>query len=402
MKRCLVLRRFLLAFLCLVLAFAMTACAPTEKTDTPASNDTSADPAPAENTQAADAPYKFALMAPLTGNNAQYGQSYKVSLELLVKKVNEAGGVNGHPIALEIFDDKGDAKESVNIATKITEDPEVLGVIGSQTSSCSMAAAPILQEANLLMISPQASHVDYTSLGDCIFRTQVTTAHENKKTAEFLVQDLKAKKIAVIYSSDDWGVSMLDTMTASLTELGASIVASETYITGETKDFTPLISKVKQAEPDVLFLASVYADAVQIVKQCKSLNLEVPYVGSNTLFKQEFIDVGGADVEGVIMTNTIALNNSNEEYLWLEKAYKEATGSFTDTYVTQSYDALNVMLKALEAVGPDTDAMKEYLANLKDYEGVSGTFSFDQMRNPAKTVYIYQIQNGEIVEWTDA
>lgn len=115
-------------------------------------------------------------------------------------------------------------------------------------------------------------------------------------------------------------------MTAALEDLGSEVVAAETYIAGETKDFTPLISKIKQAEPDVLFLASVYADAVQIIQQCKNLNLDVPYVGSNTLFKQEFIDVGGEDVEGVMMCNTVQLNNNNEEYLWLEEAYKEKTG----------------------------------------------------------------------------
>lgn len=404
MKRKNILKATLTILLCLAMLFSMTACTkndtPTDKDNTNPTQSTVNDKTAESNTaETDDSIYKFALMAPLTGNNAQYGQSYKITLELLVEKVNAGGGIDGHQIQLDVYDDKGDAKESVNIATKIADDPDVLAVIGSQTSSCSMAAAPILQEKNILMISPQASHVDYTSIGDCIFRTQVTTAHENAETARFLVETLGAQKIAFIYSSDDWGVSMLETMTAAANNLGAEIVAAETYIAGETKDFTPLISKIKQSEPDVLFLASVYADAVQIIQQCKNLNVEIPYVGSNTLFKQEFLDVGGADVEGVMMSNTVQLNNDNEEYLWLEEAYKEKTGNFIDSYVTQSYDALNVVLKAIEAVGPDRDAMKGYLANLTDYVGVSGTFSYDEVRNAAKTVYIYEIKDGAIVDW---
>ena len=401
MKRSHILKTILTLLLCLAVLFSMAACG--DKSASPKDDSENGDPSTTTpdstgDTENDDTVYKFALMAPLTGNNAQYGQTYQTTLELLLDKVNSSGGINGHQVSLDIYDDKNDPKESVNIATKIADDPDILGVVGSQISSCSMAAAPIFQEKNILMVSPQASHVDFTSIGDCIFRTQVTTAHENAETAKFLVNDLGAKKVGFIYSSDDWGVSMLETMTAALEDLGSEVVAAETYIAGETKDFTPLISKIKQAEPDVLFLASVYADAVQIIQQCKNLNLDVPYVGSNTLFKQEFIDVGGEDVEGVMMCNTVQLNNNNEEYLWLEEAYKEKTGNFTDSYVTQSYDALNVMLKALEEVGPDRDAMKNYLANLTDYVGVSGTFSFDEYRNPAKTVYIYQIQDGAIVE----
>ena len=108
--------------------------------------------------------------------------------------------------------------------------------------------------------------------------------------------------------------------------------------------------------------------------------------------------MGGASVEGVMMCNTVQLNNQNEEYMWLEEAYKEKTGSFIDSYVTQSYDALHIALLAAESGGTDRDAIKNYAANLTDFVGVSGTFSFDESRNPAKTVYIYEIQNGEIVE----
>ena len=386
------MKKVLTCILCMAFCLSLFACGgPAEKPQDGPSPDTAAPSGEGGN-------YKFVLMAPLTGNNAQYGQSYQVAMNLLVDKYNENGGINGHKVVLEVYDDKADAKESVNIATRVAEDPSVLAVIGSQTSSCSMAAAPILQEKNILMISPQASHVDYTGIGDCIFRTQVTTAWENSETARFLVESLGAKKVAVIYSSDDWGVSMLDTMSASLQELGADVVAAETYIASETKDFTPLISKIKQAEPDVLFLASVYADAVQIIQQAEGLGLDVPYVGSNTLFKQEFLDVGGASVEGVMMCNTVQLNNQNEEYMWLEEAYKEKTGSFIDSYVTQSYDALHIALLAAESGGTDRDAIKNYAANLTDFVGVSGTFSFDESRNPAKTVYIYEIQNGEIVE----
>ncbi len=343
--------------------------------------------------------YKFALLAPLTGNNAQYGITYRNTLQILADKVNSQGGINGKKIELEVYDDKNDPKESVNIASKIAASKDIIGVIGSQTSSCSMAAAPILQEAGIPMISPQASHPDFTKGGEYIFTAQVTLAYENLKAAEYLVNKLGAKKVAIIYSNDDWGVSMYDTLSSALKEYpGVEVVAAETYITNETKDFTSLISKIKQVNPDALFLASLYSDGGQIIQQAKGLDLNVPYVGSNTFFKEEFIEVFGDDVEGVTLTNTIELETDNEEYLWLSEEYHKVTGAFIDTYVTQSYDSLNLLLGAVEKVGDDKEKIKEELQNLKNYVGVSGTFTFDENRTPAKEVFIYEIKDGEIVQ----
>lgn len=356
----------------------------------------------AKMTYAEEGTYKFALMAPLTGDAAQYGQTYQTTLEILVDKINASGGINGEKVVLDVYDDKKDPKESVNIASKIISDPNILGLVGSQTSSCSMAAAPILQDEGIPMVSPQASHPDFTKIGDYIFRCQVTVEYENSKTAEFLAKTLGKKRIAIIYSNDDWGVSMLNSVKKALKQYpGNDVVAEETFIVGQTKDFTPLVSKIKMANPDVLFLSTLYSDGAQIIQQCKGLNLDVPIVGSNTFFKKEFIDVGGKNVEGVMMTNTIALNNNNEEYLALQKAYQERTGSFVDTYVTQSYDSLNILIKAAQKVGKNRAAIRDELASLKDYVGVSGTFSFDKFRNPEKKVYVYEIRNGTIVQITE-
>jgi len=346
--------------------------------------------------------YKFALMAPLTGDAAQYGQTYKTTLEILVDQVNASGGINGSKLVLDVYDDKKDPKESVNIASKVISDPDILGLVGSQTSSCSMAAAPILQEEGIPMVSPQASHPDFTKIGNYIFRCQVTVEYENAKTAEFLAKTLGKKRIAIIYSNDDWGVSMVDSTKKALKQYpGNNVVAEETFIVGQTKDFTPLVSKIKMANPDVLFLATLYSDGAQIIQQCKALNLDVPIVGSNTFFKKEFIEVGGDNVEGVMMTNTIALNNDNAEYLALQKTYQEKTGSFIDTYVTQSYDSLNILIKAAKKVGKNRSAIRDELASMKDYQGVSGTFSFDEFRNPEKKVYVYEIKDGSIVQMTE-
>ena len=108
---------------------------------------------------------KIALYAPLTGNNAQYGLTYQATINALCEQVNSEGGINGREVVVEVFDDKNDPKEALNVANLIVSDPEIVAVIGSQSSSPTLAAAPVFEEAGIPMITPQASHADITANG---------------------------------------------------------------------------------------------------------------------------------------------------------------------------------------------------------------------------------------------
>ncbi|MEA4973806.1 MAG: ABC transporter substrate-binding protein [Candidatus Metalachnospira sp.] len=345
--------------------------------------------------------YKIAVIAPLTGDAAQYGITYQNSLDILVDKVNSNNGINGKKVELTYFDDKKDAKEALNIANKIVSEGDYIAVVGSQTSSCSMAAAPVLQEEGIPMISPQASNPQFTELGDYIFSMQLSSSYEAKLTAKMIAENYGYKNIAVIYSNDDWGVGVNTQFIESMEGYGGTVTADETYISGQTKDFSPLISKMKESKPEAVFVASLYSDAAQILQQSKNLDFDVPVFATNTLYKQEFLDLAGTNAEGIIMLNSFELENDSEDYTYLKDKYEEKTGNQIDTYVTQSYDALNLVLKAIEATDGDKAAMKDWIANVKDYEGVSGKFSFNEKRVPIKEEYVFTIENGAYVQIPD-
>ena len=345
--------------------------------------------------------YKIAVIAPLTGDAAQYGMTYQNTLDILTDKVNAEGGVNGKQVEVTYFDDKKDAKEALNIANKIVADGSYIGVVGSQTSSCSMAAAPVFQEEGIPMISPQASNPQFTEIGDYIFSMQLSSSYEAELTAKMIVENYGYKNIAVIYSNDDWGVGVNTQFTDSIGEYGGSISADETFIAGQTKDFTPLISKMKESAPEAVFVAALYSDAAQILQQMKNLDFEVPVFATNTLYKQEFLDLAGANAEGILMLNSFELENTDEEYVYLKDAYEEKTGNQVDTYVTQSYDAMNLLLKAIEATDGDQAKMRDWIADVKDYRGVSGTFSFNDVRVPIKDEYVFTITDGAYAQVPD-
>lgn len=345
--------------------------------------------------------YRFAVLAPLTGDAAQYGITYQNTLEILKDKINAAGGINGKQIVIDYYDDKKDAKEALNAANKIVADGSYTAVIGSQTSSCSMAAAPVLQEEGIIMVSPQASNPNYTLQGDYCFSMQLSSSYEADLTAKMIVEQYGYKNIAIIYSNDDWGVGVHDAFVESVNALGGTVVDSETFISGQTKDFTPLISKMKSAKPDAVFMATLYSEGAQLLSQYKNLDFDVPVFTTNTLYKQEFLDLAAENAEGILMLNSFELENNDDEYLYLVEKYQEKTGSQVDTYVTQSYDALKIVLDAIEAVGDDPEAIRDWIAGVHDYRGVSGTFSFNENRVPVKFEYVFTIENGQYVQIPD-
>lgn len=345
--------------------------------------------------------YKIAMVGPLTGDGAQYGQAYKDTMEILRDKVNEEGGINGKQIEIDFYDDKKDPKETLNVANRIVADEDYVAVIGSQTSSCSMAAAPVLQKAGIPMISPHASHADFAKTGDYIFSMQMPNAYEQYKQIEWMCEYLDCEKIAIIYSNDDWGAQCVDTTEKAASDLGVELVAQETFIAGQTKDFSPIITKVKEADPDAIYLAALYSDGCLLVPQMKQLDLNCQIVSANTLYKQEFLDVVGDAAEGIYIPNPFSTVHYTEEYSFIEEAYAEKTGGMVDSYVSHSYDALSILLDAISEVGDDREAIRDYLAGIKNYEGVSGTFSFDENGASMKSIYVLQVQDGAFVELPD-
>lgn len=347
-------------------------------------------------------PYRIAMCGPLTGPGAQYGQAYKNSLEILRDKINAEGGIDGHMLEIDFYDDKQDPKETLNVANLIIADGGYIAMIGSQTSSCSMAAAPVMQRAGIPMIAPHASHSDYAKTGDYCFSLQMPNSYEARVQHEWAIDYLGAKRVAIIYSNDDWGLQNVEAATAACENKGVELVAAETFIAGNTKDFSPIITKVKEANPDYIYLAVLYSDACLLIPQMKMLDLNCALVGTNTLYKTEFIDVVGEDAEGIYIPNNFSTLHHTEEYEYLEKAIAEKVdGGIVDSYVSHAWDALSILVKAIREVGTDGAAIKDYLANMGPYEGVAGTFVFDENGATMKNVYVMQIRNGQFVEMPD-
>ena len=381
--------------LCLTLALTMissilTGCG---KADAPSGKDSAQEAAPGEVV------YKIASIGPLTGDSSQYGISLRNAAELMAEIYNEAGGVNGGKIVIEVYDDKNDPKETVNIANKLIADESVLGVCGPFSSTCAMAAAPIFEKAQIPMISPTSSHPDLTKNNDFIFRATRTQDIETGEYVRFASDILKSKTVGIIYAQNDWGMTINDVFTKGFEEKGGVVAVSEPYIVGQTKDFSPLISKVKAAGVDTFFLVAMYDDAAKIIKQAHSLELDAKYVAPSSVLKDEFIDLLGEDAEGLFLMSGFIPVSDDPVYRAADEAYMKKYGTLIDQFGMGSYDVIMMFAEAIKDVGADRAGIRDWLLGMVDFRGCSGLYTMTPEGDPLKPCFPMIVKDGQFIEY---
>ena len=337
----------------------------------------------------------IAVTGPLSGDYTQYGEAFRKGTALKVKEINENGGIDGKEVKILLMDDKNDPKEAANVAQRLVEDKSVVGVIGHFSSTASLATAPIYQKAGLVEFSPTASHPDFTKQGSYMFRNINTQSIEGPIVADMVVNRMKGKKIAVVYINNDWGITAKDNFTSAAKALGAEIVAEETFIGGQTKDFTPTLTKINEKKPDVLFLAAFYSETGMIAQQMKQLGYDIPMAGLSSLYNEELIKLAGDAVEGLYLSTNFFPGDTNPLVQDFITNFKADYSGDPDQFAAVAYDTMGMMIEAIKTAGTDRTAIRDTLAQMKDYPGVTGDTTFNENRDVVKTLKVLQIKDGK-------
>ncbi|MDR3348626.1 MAG: ABC transporter substrate-binding protein [Acidaminococcales bacterium] len=338
----------------------------------------------------ADDAVKIGLAIPLTGSSAQDGETIKNGVQLAIDEVNGQGGIKGKKVLLDVQDDKSDPKEAAIVANKLAGDKSVLAVVGHFNSSATLAGAPIYNKAGLVEISPGSSSPAVTKAGDYTFRVITTDAFQADYVAKWAVKDLGYKKIAVIYENNDYGKGLADVFDEKAKGQGAAIVSSDSYLAGETKDFSAILTKIKAAGPDMLFIGGLYNETALIAKQAKNIGLNAPIMGVDAIYSNALIDLGGKSVEGVLLPGFFHEGTDNPVAQKFIKAYKAKYKQDPATYAAYGYDAAKIVLDAIANAGTDRKAIRDYIAKVKGFQGATGINTFDEngdvMKDPLRLV----------------
>ena len=350
------------------------------------------------NSSPAAAPFKVGVAGPMTGQYATYGASHKAGAQIAIDELNAAGGVNGGQASMAIGDDLGDPQQAVLVAQGFIDDKNIVVVDGHQFSGATIAAAAKYQAAGLPMISPSATNPDISTLGNYIWRICMTDAVQGAGLAKYSVNTLGKKNIAVIYDNSDYGRGLADAYDSGVQAAGGTIVAKQQYATGDT-DFSSQLTKIKAANPDLLFMSGYYPEGSKIAQQARQLGMTVQMLGSDGYASDQLPKLGGAAVEGMLVSTFFDYTKTDPAVQKFVAAYKaKYKGANPDWFAANSYDVIMLAAQAAKNAGKnDRTAINDALGKIGTYQGVSGPITFDKNGDVVKPLSIVVVKNGHLV-----
>lgn len=356
-----------------------------------------------------DSTVRIGLNVELTGELPSVGASSKNAVELYVAQINEAGGVtlNGKkvPVQLVIGDNGAKADQAAAATQRLISQENVLAMVGPNASSCAIPASEIAESLKTPMISPWSTNPKTTVNAQTgepkayVLRGCFTDLFQAGVLAKFTLNDLKAQRAAVLFDiASEAPNGQANLFRETFEKLGGVISAFETYTTGD-RDFSAQLTKIRASNPDVIFLPAYYTDVPLITRQARQLGITARFVGSDAWSSPEIVKLGGEAVEGAYFCNHYSTQIATPAAKKFMDDYQARYGQAPDDIAALSYDSIGFVLKAVEAAGvADRQAVRDALASIPSYEGVTGVMRFNEgSGDPVKSAVILQIKDGRFV-----
>lgn len=341
----------------------------------------------------------------LTGNVATYGTSMDNAAKLAVE---QKGTLLDKELQYVSYDNKSEKTEVASVAKKLVSE-KVVGVVGPATTGDAQVATPIMEQAKIPTIFPATTGDgitlknanDASSVYEYIFRVCFSDSYQGVVGAGFVNQKFANAKVAILEdTASDYskGLSEAFQQTYTSAKIGGQVVAKETYQTKDT-DFQAVLTSLKSKDFDVLYIPGYYEEVGLIIKQAREMGITQPIVGGDGFSSDKLVELAGkSNLTNVYYTAHFSTKSTDADVQAFIKAYTEKYNVAPDSFAALSYDAAQLLMKAIEAAGStDAAAIQKELANVKDFDGVTGTFSMGADHTPVKSAVVIEFQNGEEV-----
>ncbi|HZL41022.1 MAG TPA: branched-chain amino acid ABC transporter substrate-binding protein [Pseudolabrys sp.] len=342
----------------------------------------------------ASAQVKFGMAGPITGPSAATGAQMKNGVEQAVADINAAGGILGQQLTVEFGDDVSDPKQGVSVANKFAADG-VKFVIGDYNSGVTIPSSEVYQENGILEITPASTNPTVTERNMWnIFRTCGRDDQQGLVAGNYILKHFKGKKIAVVHDKTTYGKGLADETKKALNKGGMKEVLYEGVNTGE-KDYSALVSKIKQSGADLVYFGGLYTEGGLIVRQMRDQGVKAPLMGGDGITSDEFASVGGPGVEGTLMTYGPDPRNN--------PAAKDAVAKFRakkfepEAYTLYSYAGVQIIKQAAEAAKSlDPKKVAEKMHSGMKFKTVLGDISYDKKGDLTKLDYVVYIWKKDV------
>ncbi len=338
---------------------------------------------------------KIGFAAPLTGDNALYGEGMKRAVQIAIDEANASQEVKdaGYTFVLNAQDDAGDPKQAVNVATVLAGDSGVVGVVGHFNSGCSIPAAPVYEDASLAMVTV-SSNPALTATGLQNVNRIVAKDDAQGGYAGALAMRLGFDKVAVVDDGTPYGQGLAAEFKKAFTAAGGTVVA-EDRIQAKEVDFSALVTKLKRAKSSAVYYAGAHTEGALLTKQMKESGLKVPVMGGDMLYTPEYMKIaGGTNAEGDIATSLGLPLEQQPKGVEFAAKYQEKYGAAPEAYDSYAYDAAWTIINAVIGAGNDRTAVMMAI-RAGSIEGVTGVVSFDENGdNKQQIISAYKVEAG--------
>lgn len=337
----------------------------------------------------------------LTGNVANYGSATLDGLKLAIKEVNDAGGVNGKKITIVDADNKSEASEAVNAATKLISDDKVKVIVGPAVTANVIAESQVATDDKIPVVAPDATSPEVTvengQVKPYIFRSCFIDPQQGTVMAKFATENLKAKT-AVIYvdNSTDYSKSLGKVFKEKFEAAGGKVLDQQAFV-AKDQDFKATLTTLKAANADVIFVPAYYEEVGKIVKQAREQGITCPILGTDGWDDSKVADIAGADALNNTFFST-HYSDKDDSVKGFVEAFKQEYGHMPNVFAALGYDAGKMIVDAIKRAGSDDpEKIRQALEETKDLQVGTGTITMDKNHNPIKQAVILENKNGDRV-----
>ena len=347
--------------------------------------------------QAAD-PIRIGVAGAHSSDLASYGVPSLNAAKAIIADINAKGGLLGRQVELLAQDEQCKPEMATNAATKLISDKAVV-VMGHICSGATKATLPLYTEAKIVSMSPSATTPELTESGTApyFFRTIANDKAQGKLTSDFILNNLKAKKVAYLHDNGDYGKGFVDNNRLALEKSGVETVLYEA-VTADAVDFSAVVRKLRRAAPDILVFGGYQPTASKLLQQMRRDRVTTPMLGPDGLKDEAFIKMAGKDSEGVYCSypkDTSGL----AAYKAAREAHVKMFGAEPGSFYYNAYAAVQALLNAIEKSGSTETAKIVEALHTVPVETPLGTLTFGAKGDAAgMALSIYQIKDGKFVE----
>jgi branched-chain amino acid transport system substrate-binding protein len=343
---------------------------------------------------------RIGVAAPFTGNLAAYGDNIKAGVNLKLKEINDAGGINGQMVELVWGDDLCQPKDAGTVGSKFAADKSIVAVIGHLCSSATLAAMPIYVRQGVPCISPTSTNPTIGDVGKgWFFRNCYTDDFQGKYLAQYVVPKLLGKnKVAIFYENNDYAIGLKNSFVAGAKAGGVKVTGAEAYMTGTT-DFTPQLTKLLRDKPESIFLCGYHPEGALIAGQGRKLGFSGPLFGADGIDNVDYINIAGKAADNTYCTVPFLASAAGPAGQAFAASFKKAAGRDVDWMSANAYDCLGILAQVIGKVGPDRKKIRDGLAGFNSkangYKGVTGLTYFDSKGDCSKPAFVKVVKGGK-------